>query len=351
MALFSVPAVRVAGISTAVPKKEISNWDYDLISIDERKLLIQTTGVEKKRIVENGTTTSDLCFAAAEKLISELGWKKNEIEIVIFLSQSRDYFIPSTSTILQDRLGLSKNCITFDVGLGCSGFVYGMSVISGMMSASKLKKGLLMTGDISSVNCSKEDKSSYPLFGDAGAVTAVELDESAGPFYFNLKSDGAGYKSIIIPGGGMRNPATEESLQLKKLDEGITRSAIHLQLNGMDIFNFSVTQVPASVNEYFDFTKTAAKDFDYFIMHQANLLMNETIRKKLKFESGKVPYSLSKFGNTSSASVPVTLVSQLRKELQSQSLNFLIAGFGVGLSWGVMNLNTDKIICPEMIEV
>lgn len=351
MASFAISGVKITGIAAAVPVNEASNYDYTLLTEQERKLLIKTTGVEKKRVAPRGLTTSDLCFEAGKKLIEELDWEREEIQLLIFLSQSRDYFLPATAIILQDRLRLSKSCIAFDIGLGCSGFVYGLSVAAGMMSSAKLNKALLMVGDISSATCSIDDKSTWPLFGDAASVTALELSNLNDVINFTLGSDGSGHEAIIIPDGGIRNLITSQSLKKKKVSEGIERSRLNLSLNGVDIFNFSVTEVPSSVREFFAYTNTAADHYDHFIMHQANRLMNETIRKKLGINASKVPYSLNRFGNTSSASIPLTLVSELRNELRTKRLSLLLSGFGVGLSWGTAGLITDRIACPDLIEI
>jgi 3-oxoacyl-[acyl-carrier-protein] synthase-3 len=351
MAFFSINNVKVSGVAAAVPKNSISNWDYNLLSNSEKKLLIKTTGVENRRVVDNGVTTSDLCYEAADQLIKELKWAKEEIQVVIFLSQSRDYYLPATSIILQDRLKLPKSCMAFDIGLGCSGFIYGLSVISSIMSATGLSKGLLMMGDISSLTCSKEDKSTYPLFGDAGTAIAIEFDSNSKKMNFNLNSDGSGHEAIMIPAGGVRNVVNKNSFDVKEIANGIKRCDLNLALNGLDVFNFSVKEVPKSINEYFDYFNTVKDKYDYFLMHQANKLMNETIRKKLKIEEGKVPYSLQNFGNTSSASIPLTIVTELKNQVKTESLNLLMAGFGVGLSWGISSLTLNKIVCPDLIEI
>ncbi len=351
MPFFNINNIAIKGIAAAVPKDVESNWNYELLTEAEKKLLIKTTGVEERRVAKKGVTTSDLCYEAAEQLLNDLSWDKSDVDIVIFLSQSRDYYLPATSIILQDRLGLSQSCMAFDIGLGCSGFVYGLSVIGGLMSSTGLKKGLLMMGDISSATCSRDDKSTYPLFGDAGTVTAIEFDEKAKPTSFQLNSDGSGYEAIIIPHGGIRNLVSKESFDKKEIEKGINRCDLNLALNGLDVFNFSVTKVPTSVKEFFEQSNTSTENYEYFLMHQANKLMNETIRKKLKFEPEQVPYSIQKYGNTSSASIPLTIVTELQKEITSKSLNLLMTGFGVGLSWGIVALSTDKIICSDLIEI
>lgn len=351
MAYFKINNVQISGVSAAVPKAVESNWDYDILSETEKKLLIKTTGVEEKRRAPKGMTTSDLCFAAATKLIADLDWNATDIDILIFVSQSSDYYLPATAIILQDKLGLNKSSIAFDVGLGCSGFVYGLSVISSMMSAAGLKKGLLMVGDISSATCSSLDKSTYPLFGDAGTVTALEVNANAPTISFDLFSDGSGFESIIIPHGGARNLISKESFDMKELSPGITRSNLNLALDGLEVFNFSLREVPKAVKEFMIKNIQSVEDYDYFVMHQANKLMNESIRKKVGFPVEKTPYTLSKFGNTSSASIPLTIVSQLKNNISNNSKNILITGFGVGLSWGVCSLPLSNVICPDIIEI
>lgn len=351
MAFFSVDTIAIKGIAAAVPSQKESNWDYELLTEKEKKLFIKTTGVEEKRRAPEGMATSDLCFVAAQKLMADLHWDPKDVSALIFVSQSSDYYLPATAIILQDRLGLPKSCMAFDIGLGCSGYVYGLSVITSLMSTAKLSKALLMVGDVSSATCSREDKSTYPLFGDAGTVTALELDEAAPPITFSLHSDGSGHKAIIIPHGGIRNRASAASFDKKEIEKGIIRADFNLALNGLDVFNFSVKEIPAAIRDFLSKTNQENDAYDYFLMHQANKLMNETIRKKLKFEAEKVPYSISKYGNTSSASIPLTIVSELQKKVQQEKVAILMTGFGVGLSWAVSSLSLDRIICPNIIEL
>lgn len=351
MAFFTVQHSAIRGISAAVPKNTESNWDYTLLSETEKKLLIKTTGVEFRRRSIDGMTTSDLCFGAAKKLLADLQWDPSEIGILIFVSQSSDYYLPATAIILQDRLGLPKSCMAFDIGLGCSGYVYGLSVISSIMSVSGIKKALLMVGDVSSATCAYEDKSTYPLFGDAGTVTALERDSSASTMRFDLNSDGSGAEAIIIPDGGIRNLVSPRSFEKKEIAPGIVRADLNLALNGLDVFNFSIKEVPLAIESFLGKSDTTLANYDYLVMHQANKLMNETIRKKIKLEAEKVPYSIQKFGNTSSASIPLTIVSELSNEVRSKSLNLLMTGFGVGFSWGVASLTLNKIVCPNLLEL
>jgi len=351
MAIFSVPNVRISGMAAAVPAKVVSNLDYKWISVKERQQIVKTIGVEKRHIAEKGQTTSDLCFAAADRLLNDLGWDRSDIQALIFVSQSMDYIIPATSPILQNRLGLPKTCLAFDIGLGCSGFVYGLSVIGSLMSQSGMKKALLMAGDLSNVTSSYRDKSTYPLFGDAGTVTALEYDDKAAPMTFNLQTDGAGYQAIMIHDGGVRNWVSKDSFKYSKQGDGIYRNKLHIILNGIEVFNFSLREVVPNIKATLEFAGKTLEDYDYYVFHQANRLINETIRKMLKADKEKVPYSIHKYGNTSSASVPLTIISELKEQISTGKVRFLLSAFGIGLSWGTVLVETEGVVCPGVVTV
>ncbi len=349
MALFTIPGVRITGIASAVPSQVYENRDYDLIPEKDLGLFIKTVGVEKRRVAPKGMTTSDLCEAAAGRLISELGWSPGDIELIIFISQSRDYLIPATAGILQHKLGLPKTCMALDISLGCSGYVYGLSVMASQMKLGGIKKGLLLVGDVSTQTTGYRDKSTFPLFGDGGTATALELDDAAAPMVFNLQTDGSGYQAIIIPDGGIRNLVTLESFREEKITEGIERNRLHIALDGMQVFQFSLREVPPNIRTLMQEAGCTMDDVDYFILHQANRLMNESIRKKLGIPDEKCPYSIGEYGNTSSASIPLTISHALNERLQRENAKLVFSGFGVGLSWGSVYLETDRIACPAVI--
>lgn len=350
MALFTINNIKIIGISACVPKNEESNIEYDLLSESEIKLLIKTTGIEKRRVALPNTTTLDLCFTSAQALLEKLKYSANEVELIVFVSQSPDYYLPASSIILQDKLGLPKTAMAFDINLGCSGYVYGLSVISSLMASTKIKKALLLAGDVSSFSANRNDKSTYPLFGDAGTATLLEYDCNCPPMHFNVQSDGSGFESIIITDGGIRNPINENSFIEHQIEKGIARTNRNLKLNGMDVFNFSLREVPPNISNLLTFANEEGSSYDYFVMHQANKLMNESIRKKLKFESEKTPYSISKYGNTSSASIPLTIVSELKDKLKTTKNKLILSGFGVGLSWASALISTDNLICTDVLE-
>lgn len=350
MAYLQIQHVSLKGISAAVPKTRESNWEYPYLPKEAAEAFINTTGVEYRRIAPKELCTSDLCVKAAEELISKLSWDRETIDVIIFVTQTPDYLLPITSAIIQDRLKLSKECLAIDIPLGCSGFVYGMSVICSLLQTGHLKRGLLLVGDTLSKSISHLDKSCHPLFGDAGAVAAFEYTADASPMHFHLGSDGSGYKAIIIPDGGSRSPVVSESLVMEEIADGISRNRCQLVLDGMDVFSFGISQAPKTVNALLQHFSLDSNAIDYFIFHQANLKMNKMIAKKLKLPENKVPYSLKDFGNTSSVTIPLTILDQLNEQ-KNKVTNWLFCGFGVGLSWGSVALTTDSLVTTDIIEL
>ncbi|GHV31898.1 3-oxoacyl-ACP synthase [Spirochaetia bacterium] len=353
MAFLKAEGIKVCGVSACVPTQIDENCLSPLFDKETLKHVINTTGIKQKRKTSYDVCTSDLCIHAAEKIISDLAWGKEDISLLVFVSHTMDYILPPTSPIIQNKLGLSTNCYTIDISLGCSGWVYGMSVAASLLKLIPSQKGraLLLVGDTLSKIVSNGDKSTYPLFGDAGTATALELMADAEPMLFDMNSDGDGYKAIIINDGGSRNPVSESSFNNITRGEGIISNNTQLVLNGMDVFSFGIKRAPESINKLIDNFHLNKDQIDYFLFHQANFFMNEQIRKKLKIPIEKVPYSFSDFGNTSGATIPLTMVTQLNDILREKKLNHIACGFGVGLSWGSMYFSTDKISCCPLIEV
>lgn len=345
--VLNISNVQISGSVSCVPKTIISNAENPLFNTsDEALKFIEMTGVQEKRHLEEGVLVSDLCFEAAEQLIKKLAWNKEDIGVLIMVTQTPDYLIPNTAIILQNRLGLSKNTACFDIPLGCSGFVYGASVLSSMLTAQGFKKGILLVGDSSSLLAHKEDKTLSPLFGDAGCATAFEYQKGKN-MSFKLWSDGSGFKSIIIPNGGFRNQFSENSLTLLEDADGSKRTRVNPKMNGTDVFSFGITQVPRIIKSFLTEIDKEIGNIDYMLFHQANKFMLEMIRKKLKLESTQVPYSIIKYGNTSSASIPLTL-SLLGNGARNKKI--AMCGFGVGLSMGCAYVEIGKDFVNELIE-
>ena len=348
MAFLEFKNVRIAGISAGVPKYVASNLhpltDDGISSEYTPEAFVETTGVLERRLSDN-LTTSDLCYNAAEKLIADLGWDKSEIEALVFVSQTADYILPATACILQDRLGLSKECYAEDIALGCSGWVYGLSNVASLLQNGTIKKALLLAGDAKKRAKGPRD----PLFGYAGTVTAVEFQEGAESLKFHFGTDGKGYDAIITPDGGSRNQVSSESFRLETID-GKQMHRMQTRMKGMDVFAFGITTAPKSIKKLAEQFGFDYQDNDYFVFHQANMKMNSQIVKKLKLAPEKVPSCMYHFGNTSSASIPLTIVTELKGKCENGK-KFVCCGFGVGLSWGTVAFETDGIVVSDLVEV
>lgn len=345
MAFLEFKNVRIAGMSAGVPKKTINNLELKDLSTDyDAAAFVKMTGVKERRV--DNFTTSDLCLAASEQLIKDLNWDKADIEAIVFVSQTADYFLPATACILQDKLGLSKECYAIDMAMGCSGYVYGLSNVVSLMTTGRMKKALLMVGDAKR----RFESSNDPLFGFAGTVTALEYDEGNEGFKFHFGTDGSGYDAIIIPDGGSRNQLTLNSFEEEEID-GKKYNRLQTRMKGMDVFSFGITTAPKSVRklaEEFNFDYLSA---DYFVFHQANMKMNNMITKKLKLDKEKVPTCMYHFGNTFSASIPLTIVTELKGKVENKPTKFICCGFGVGLSWGTVAFETKDIVISDLVEI
>lgn len=344
MAFLSVKNVRIAGISAGVPLRKINNLDIQDLSADyEAKDFVEVTGVLERRV--DDYTTSDLCLSAAEQLIKDLEWEKKDIDAIIFVSQTTDFILPATACIIQDKLGLSKECYAEDIVLGCSGWVYGLSSLSSLMASGEIKKALLMAGDAKG-----RVESHDPLFGYAGTVTALEYVEGEEGFKFHFGTDGSGYDAIITPDGGCRNQITDESFK-EEIINGKKYNRLQTRMKGMDVFTFGVTTAPKSVKSLGKHYGFDYKEADYVIFHQANMKMNNMIAKLLKLPVEKVPSCMYNFGNTSSASIPLTIVTKLKGEVENKSTKFICCGFGVGLSWGTVAFESKNLVISNLVEI
>lgn len=352
MANIVIKNVSIKGISACVPQHVEKNLDIPVFNDGEAERVISQTGIRQKHTVPDGNMlASDLCVAACEELLAELGWEKNSIDALCFVSLSADYLEPPTACILQDRLGLLETTMTLDMNQGCSGWVNGLCTLSSLVMTGSIKRALLLNGDTSSLLNSPYDKEARPLFGDAGVATAIEYDESAPDMKFNFGTRGKDFAAILRKYGGLRYPITEESLQFKEIAEHIVRRDKDCTMDGMGVFAFGMSTAPKSVKMLSEVYGIDLESIDYFLMHQANHYMNEKIRKKLKMPVEKSPYSLDEYGNTSSASIPLTIVTRCRENFETKELKNLATAFGVGLAWGSVYFETNKIVCPELVQI
>ncbi|MBL7873733.1 MAG: ketoacyl-ACP synthase III [Cyclobacteriaceae bacterium] len=352
MALLKFEGVGVRGLAGCVPKDIIDNLKYnEYFSDQEAREVTEKTGILQRRFAPPGMTASDLCYHAAEALLNDLSVERSEIELLIFISQTPDYRMPATSVILQHRLNLSMQTMAFDINLGCSAFVYGLSVVFSLMEKSGLKKALILDGETRSRVYSPKDRTTAFLFGDAGVAALIERDPKYGGSYFSLNSDGSREDLIKIKAGGYRYPTSQETLAEQVVDEhGNIRSEEHGFMNGPDVFNFALREVPADIQRLSEYAGIDIRDLDYYLFHQANNYMNGYLIKKLKLPHDKVPSSIAKFGNTSSVSIPITIVSELKGELTDKK-KVMLCGFGVGMSWATSFLEFNNCYIPDLIEI
>lgn len=352
MAYLSYSNIGIAGIAACVPKQTIDNYHYtQYFPEDVVRKVVDKIGIYERRFADEHTCSSDLCFAAAERLITDLQVDKNEIDVLIFISQTPDYRMPATAFLLQERLGLPKTTMAFDLSLGCSAFLYGLSVGYSLLQQPHIRKVLLLDGETRSKVYSPKDRKTAFLFGDAGAAILLERGEKYGNSYFSLNSDGSMADTIKIEGGGYRMPSSDETLRERIVDEyGNIRSLEHGYMDGDDVFNFVASKVPKDIKRICEIIGEDLQSMDYYLLHQANNFMNQFLVKKLKLDAEKVPSSIAKFGNTSSVSIPLTIVSELQNQLNGNK-KLMLSAFGVGLSWGTAILQTSECHICKLVEL
>jgi len=349
MATITYHRVGITAMSACVPSQIFSNRDLGyLIPEEEIEKTIVNIGIEERRIAPSNVTASDLAYKAGKKLLEDNQIDPNSIDVLLFMSQTGDYRIPATSTILQHRLGLSKNTCCIDLSLGCSGYVFALSTAFAYASVQGVNRVLLLDGETFSKIVNRKDKVDWPLYGDGATATLVEKGNFE-PSTFILKSDGSGEDAVKIPGGGMRNLITMDGLKETMREDGNIRNDLEVYMDGMEVFNFAMSVIPKSVKEIVSITNTTLDDIDWLVFHQANKFMTDFFAKRLKFNMEKVPYCIHKFGNTSSTSIPLTIVSELKEKLRTGS-KVVMCGFGAGLSWGTARIVFGECNISPIIE-
>lgn len=353
MAQSRLKRVRISGIASVVPsgvkriEEEPSLAGTPVSRINRLKTDI---GIIKRHITMKDECASDLCEHAAKFLFSDLGYEPSTIDSLILVTQTPDYFVPASSYVLHGKLGLTRNCAALDINLGCSGYVYGLWISSMMIAAGNCKRVLLLVGDTISRCVSPHDSAVAPLFGDAGSATIIENGSEDQEITFAFHSDGKRYKHLIIPAGAFRNRLSGKTRETIEGEEGNTRTDEHLYMNGAEIFNFSIREVPPLIEEVLTASGWVKEEVDYFIFHQANKFIIQTIARKLKVPIEKAPYDVfEKYGNQSSASIPVTICENLSSITRSKSIKVVLAGFGTGLSWAACTLSLGPMACCPVI--
>ncbi len=339
MANFRFSETGVSAIAACVPREVSRNKEALRGVVPDDKIgdVVGAIGIEEKRIAPANVCASDLCACAAEKIFTETKIPRDSIDVLLFMSQTGDFRIPATAPILQERLGLSQNCACMDLSLGCSGYVYALSTAFAYANIPGIRRVLLLVGETFSKIVNPRDQVNAPLYGDAGTATIVEKSPDFGDSHFVLKTDGAGEDTVKIPAGGCRTPITKDSLVEKTSEDGSVRSDSEIFMAGMDVFNFAIRTVPTTIKEVATLAGTSPENADSVIFHQANKMMTDFLATRLNIPASKVPYSIGKYGNVSSASIPLTISECLHTNEPCK--NVILCGFGAGFSWGAVALS------------
>ena len=355
MAFFSVNKVAIRGISGCVPKEVEENSSLPFYAPGEAEQVIEAIGIERRHVAPPDITASDLCAKAAQTLLDQLGWEKDSVDLLAFCTQMSDYLYHPNSFIVHDSLGLPESTVCLDYFHGCPGWVTSLSSVAAMVQSGQIKRALLLDGDTACRNFSINDRESRPLFGDAGIATALEYDEKAAPMYFHIGSLSKDGRAIANcnPLGGQRMPFTPQTLQqLLDFRAGkIPFEEYAAKMDSMDVFAFALTKVPKALKKLCAHFGIETDSADHLMLHQANKLIVEHIAKRMRIPMERVPLSLRNYGNTTSASIPMTLVSECADALASGKQRLLLCGFGTGLAYAAAYLETDHILCPPIDEL
>ena len=305
--------------------------------------IIRTTGIRQVRKAQHSITASDLCYSAARLLFERSGIGPDEIDGLVFVSQTRDHLLPQSSSALQFRLGLPEETICFDLPVGCSGYIYGLYQAALLLSSGSCKKVLVLAGDTTTRIVNELDRASRMVFGDGGSATLMEVGENK--MYFNIQNDGSGVSKLIVPAGGFRIPHSTETVLVEPAEDGNKRSKNDLFMDGMGIFEFANSRVPKLIKDSLLDCSWAKEEVELYLFHQANEFIVNLMRRRLGLTSTQVPFEAGSYGNTGPASIPLLLGS-----LETKSINTLnkdkivLSGFGVGLSWASCLTSLHKTI-------
>jgi len=343
MAFSQLSGCSLRAICSSVPARIFDNLAettaFDPGEVDK---VVKMAGVRTRHIVSDGVCSSDLCIAAGKRVLTRLDWPPESVDALIFVTQSPDYFLPSTASLAHRGLGLADRCAVFDVGLGCSGYPYALWLASMMLSGGGLKRVLVLHGETPSRFANNSDRAVALLFGDAGSATALEADADTAraPWFFSLHSDGAGWRDLIVEGGGFRDRTPTDPGKL------------FVTMNGANVFNFTIKRIPVLVEETLRQSATHLENVDYVVLHQSNLFIMKHLANKMKIPAAKLPFTIQRFGSTGGPSVPLTITQGDLTRPADRALKLLLVGYGVGLSWGsaLLDLPPETVLDHVVVE-
>ncbi len=342
----AVHGSRIVGVVSCLPSREVENAHFlSQFEASDIEDVVKMIGVRTRRWVDPHTTTRDLCRVAGLRLLEGLGWEPKSIDAVVFVSQTPDYRLPATACLLQSDWGIQNSCIAFDVNLGCSGYPYALWLGMTMIQSGAANRVLLAVGDTISRIIDPKDRATAMVFGDAGTVTALEASESKDQSSFILGTDGRGAENLIVPRGGFKE--IKETLDPRM----VGKDPFCLYMDGGEIFNFTLRAVPLLISNTLRFAHQDITSYDAFLLHQANLFMIKHLTKKARLPIERVPINIDSYGNTSCASLPLLMTTNLRSRLSDTSLRLAMFGFGVGYSWASVSLSVGPLQTVETIEI
>jgi 3-oxoacyl-[acyl-carrier-protein] synthase III len=345
---------RITGILTILPSNEVRFEDemdnYNFPAAKSLKLKM-TMGYDKHRLVNPGICSSDLCIHGLKYLFEKELLRKEDIDALILVTQSPDFFTPPTSNIIQGHFSLKQDMICLDINQGCAGYIIGLIEAFLLLEQESVQKVVLLNADVLSRKVSKKDRNSNPLIGDGASVTSIENSSKNDIIYSNLKMDGKRADAIMIPAGGFRLPSTTQTSELNEDFNGNLRAKDHLVMKGDEVFNFVQTEVPPIINELLTTAGLSTGNVDYFLFHQPNKFMLQKLAEKLGVSQEKMPNNVvENFGNASGVSIPTAICYNLGSKLLMQTYLACLSGFGVGLTWGSLLMNIGTMEFCEIIE-
>ena len=344
---------KISGILTILPKNEVkfedemNNYNF---SVDKSRKLKLIMGYNSHRIVEDGVCISDLCIYGLKYLFENGVLQKNEIDALILVTQSPDYFMPPTSNVIQGHLELKKDMICMDINQGCAGYIIGLFQAFMLLEQEVINKVVLLNADVLSRKVSKKDRNSNPLIGDAASVTIVEKANLTNAIFGNIKMDGAGANTLMIPAGGFRMPSSQKTAKLVEDAAGNFRALDHLVMKGDEVFNFVQREVPPLIEDLLIKANRCKEEVDYYMFHQPNKFMLNKLADKLCVPHEKMPSNIvENFGNASGVSIPTAITYNLGGKLTKESFLICMAGFGVGLTWASVLMRLENFKINEII--
>lgn len=328
---------------------EIENYDFPP---KNSKRLKKVMGFERHRVVtKESTCASDFCIHGLRYLFDTKRLSPDEIDAMIYVTETPDYFMPPTSNVIQGELGLGEDIVCLDINQGCAGFLVGLIQAFMLLDQEAIQKVVLLNADTLTRITSKKDRNAYPIVGDGASITVLENSATPNTIYANIKMNGESHRAIMIPAGGFRLPTSDETREMKVADEGNLRSLNHYHMDGITVFNFVQNMIPPLIDDLLDWAGRSKESIDYYMFHQPNQFMLEKLAHGMGVPVEKMPNDLvGIYGNNMSATIPTAIAHHLGDEMKEKQYSMCLSGFGVGLTRSSMLIDVGPLDFCEMID-